>query len=130
MFYLAKLVLMMANKNQPIVASKKSQTYKIVGPETRSVDWLWLADLVIVIYKYIILLYIPSGEGGVLLLTSTIPVIAAELRVGQGGNLLLQDLDLVPTQQKNGYLKAIKKRFNLQECYKFSLYESVYDIQF
>lgn len=40
------------------------------------------------------MIFIPSGECGVLLLATTVPVIAAKLRVGQGGNLLLEDLDL------------------------------------
>jgi hypothetical protein len=39
-------------------------------------------------------MYIPSGKGGVLLLATAVPVIAAELRVGQGGNLLLEYLNL------------------------------------
>ena len=37
---------------------------------------------------------LPSGEGGVLLLAAAVSVIAAELRVGQGGNLLLKNLNL------------------------------------
>jgi hypothetical protein len=38
--------------------------------------------------------HVPSGKSGVLLLATAVPVIAAELRVSQGGNLLLEYLNL------------------------------------
>ena len=46
-------------------------------------------------YEYTVcVIILPSGEGGVLLLAAAVSVIAAELRVGQGGNLLLKNLNL------------------------------------
>ena len=38
--------------------------------------------------------HVPSGKSGVLLLATAVPVIAAELRVGQCTDLLLKELDL------------------------------------
>ena len=50
--------------------------------------------------------HVPSGKSGVLLLATAVPVIAAELRVSQGGNLLLEYLNLFfkkKKKYKNGY---------------------------